>query len=156
MLSRFKTPLICVAIPLLVGGLSALLTRNAMDSYKLLNQPALAPPAEIFPIVWTILFVLMGIASYLVYVSDANPKAITNALRLYGIQLIMNFCWSIVFFNLGWYLFAFIWLLLLWLVILATTWMFYKISKPAGYMMIPYVLWVTFAAYLNFMIWRLN
>ena len=156
MLSRFKTPLICVAIPLLVGGLSALLTKNTMTNFEMLNQPALTPPPELFPIVWTILFILMGIASYLVYESDANTNMINSALRLYAIQLIMNFCWSIVFFNLGWYLFAFIWLILLWLVILATTWMFYKISKPAAYMMVPYVLWVTFAAYLNFMIWRLN
>ena len=156
MLSRFKTPLICVAIPLLVGGLSALLTKNAMEEFQLLNQPALAPPPEIFPIVWTILYILMGIASYLVYTSDANPRLINSALRLYAIQLIMNFCWSIVFFNLGWYLFAFVWLLIMWLVILATTWLFYKISKPAAYMLVPYVLWVTFAAYLNFMIWRLN
>ena len=156
MLSRFKTPLICVAIPLLVGGLSALLTKNTMANFEMLNQPALTPPPELFPVVWTILFILMGIASYLVYESDANANMINSALRLYAIQLIMNFCWSIVFFNLGWYLFAFVWLILLWLVILVTTWMFYKISKPAAYMMVPYVLWVTFAAYLNFMIWRLN
>ena len=156
MLSRFKTPLICVAIPLLEGGLSALLTKNTMANFEMLNQPALTPPPELFPVVWTILFILMGIASYLVYESDANANMINSALRLYAIQLIMNFCWSIVFFNLGWYLFAFVWLILLWLVILVTTWMFYKISKPAAYMMVPYVLWVTFAAYLNFMIWRLN
>ena len=157
MLSRFKTPIICVAIPLLVGAVSAFLTKDAMAQFDMLNKPALTPPSSLFPIVWTILFILMGIASYLVYMSsDVSSEDKKMALTAYGVQLFMNLCWSIVFFNFGWYLFAFLWIILLWFVILYTTVQFWRISKPAGCMLIPYLLWVAFAAYLNYMIWQLN
>ena len=106
-----------------------------------------------FPIVWTILYVLMGIASYLVYTSNLPDR---TALTVYAIQLIFNFMWSIFFFNMQWYLFAFFWLILLWLLILYTIRLFYQISRPAGYLMIPYLLWVTFAGYLNYAIYLMN
>ena len=95
----------------------------------------------------------MGIASYLVLISGKPNKL---ALALYGAQLIFNFFWSIIFFGLERYLFAFIWLVLLWILILLTTISFYKISKPAGYLMLPYLLWVAFAGYLNLFIYLLN
>lgn len=95
----------------------------------------------------------MGIASYLVLTSGKPNDA---ALTVYGIQLAFNFFWPIIFFNLGMYLFAFIWLVVLWLLILKTALLFYQISKPAGYLMIPYLLWVTFAGYLNLSIYLLN
>lgn len=156
MTKKTKQFLICLAIPLLVGGLSALITRTGMDIFETINKPPLSPPGWIFPVVWTVLFILMGIASYLVLVSGKPQGEINRALTVYGIQLIFNFFWSIFFFNFSLYLFSFIWLVLLWLLILAAIVLFYRISKPAGYLMIPYLLWVTFAGYLNFQIYLLN
>lgn len=150
---QWKTLFICIAIPLVVGGISALLTRNSMETFANINKPALSPPAWLFPVVWTILYILMGIASYLVVTS---PKTNTLALSVYLLQLFFNFMWSIIFFNLGLYLPAFLWLILLWLLILLTTFLFYSISKPAGHLMLPYLIWVTFAGYLNYAIFLLN
>ncbi len=145
--------IICIAIPLAVGVLSALLTRDSMQTFNTINKPKLAPPGWLFPIAWTILYILMGIASYLVVISR-KPNG--SALITYGLQLIFNFFWSIIFFNFGQYLFAFIWLVILWILILKTLIKFYRISEPAGYLMIPYLLWVTFAGYLNLSIFLLN
>lgn len=142
-----------VAIPLAVGGLSAWLTKDGMKSFASVNQPPLTPPMWLFPIVWTILFILMGIASYLIYSADADTSM---ALTLYAIQLVLNFFWSIWFFNCRWYLFSLIWLLCLWGFIIATMVSFFRISKPAGYMLLPYFIWVTFAAYLNLGVYLLN
>lgn len=150
---EWKKLLVCIAIPLFVGGISALLTRGNMQIFSTLNKPPLSPPGWLFSIVWTLLYILMGIASYLVLISK---KPNTNALTVYSIQLIFNFFWSIIFFNLNLYLFAFVWLILLWILILKTTILFYQISKSAGYLMIPYLLWVTFAGYLNLGIYLLN
>lgn len=150
---QWKKLIVCLAIPLAVGGLSAFLTRSSMETFQSINKPALSPPGWLFPVVWTILYILMGIASYMVLTSGKPNHA---ALTVYGIQLAFNFLWSIIFFNLGQYLFAFIWLELLWLLILATFILFYKISKPAGYLILPYLLWVTFAGYLNYSIYLLN
>jgi len=154
--AKWKTLVFALAIPLGVGGLSALLTRKEMDAFSHLNQPPLSPPTWLFPVVWTILFLLMGLASWLVYRSDAPDGVIRRALTVYGIQLGVNFLWSILFFNLKWYLFSFFWLLLLWGLILVTMILFFPIRKPAGWLLVPYVLWVTFAGYLNFGIYLLN
>lgn len=153
---KTKQFLICLAVPLLVGGLSALITRTGMDTFETINKPPLSPPGWLFPVVWTVLFILMGIASYLVLVSGKPQGEINRALTVYGVQLIFNFFWSIFFFNFSLYLFSFIWLVLLWLLILTTAVLFYRISKPAGYLMVPYILWVAFAGYLNFQIYLLN
>ena len=150
---QWKDLITCLAIPLAVSSLSALLTQNSMETFNSITKPGLAPPGWLFPVVWTILYILMGIASYLVLTSG---KPNNYALTVYGIQLVFNFFWSIIFFNLELYLFAFIWLVLLWLLILKTTLLFYQISKPAGYLMVPYLLWVTFAGYLNLSIYLLN
>lgn len=147
---------ICVAIPLAVGGLSALLTRGSMDTFTTLNKPPLSPPGWLFPVVWTILFVLMGLASYLVLKSGKPHQKISRALGLYGVQLGVNFFWSILFFNLSLYLFSFLWLILLWILILVTIIRFHRLSRPAGVLMLPYLLWVTFAGYLNLGIYLLN
>lgn len=152
---QWKKLIISVLIPLAVGGLSAWLTRNSMESFDNLAKPPLSPPGWLFPVVWSILFVLMGIASYLVLVSDKPARAKT-ALTVYGIQLAFNFFWSIIFFNFEMYLFAFVWLMILWLLIILTTVLFWRIDKRAGYLMLPYLVWVTFAAYLNFGIYLLN
>ena len=147
---------VCLAIPLLIGGLSALLTSGSMDDFSSLEQPPLSPPGWFFPIVWTILFALMGISLYLVLTSGAPQESITAALTIFALQLAFNFFWSIWFFNFGWYWFAFFWLLTLWVLIIINTVVFYRIKKNAGYLMIPYIIWVTFAAYLNVAIAVLN
>jgi benzodiazapine receptor len=153
---KWKTLLVCIAIPLLVGGLAGFISKNSMSSFALLNQPWLSPPGWLFPIVWTILYILMGIASFLILTSNAPQESIDSAMKLYGLQLIFNFFWTIWFFNLHLYFFSFIWLIALWLLIIATTLSFSRISKLATYLMVPYLLWVTFAAYLNLSIALLN
>lgn len=150
---QWKNFIACIAIPLAVGSLSAFLTQNNMETFTAINKPLFAPPGWLFPVVWTILYLLMGVASYLVLTSG-KPNG--TALAVYVIQLVVQFFWPIIFFNLELYLFAFIWLVLLWLLILKTTSLFYQISKPAGYLMLPYLIWVTFAGYLNFFIYLLN
>lgn len=149
---NWKNLITAISIPLAVGGLSALLTGDGMQSFQTVNQPPLSPPAWLFPLVWTILYILMGIASYLVVRKEGSSKALT----LYAIQLIFNFFWSVWFFGFGWYLFSFLWLICLWVLILATLISFYRISKPAGYLLLPYLLWVTFAGYLNLGVYLAN
>lgn len=153
---RVKPLIISLLIPLAVGGLSALLTRNSMEAFGALNQPPLSPPGWLFPVVWSILYLLMGFASYLVFVNGRNRRKVQNALFVYGVQLFFNFLWSIIFFNQERYFFAFFWLLALWVLILITLVLFYRIHKPAGLLFIPYLVWVTFAGYLNLGIALLN
>lgn len=150
-----KKLLVCIAIPLIVGGLSALFTMSSMENFEALNQPPLSPPPWLYPVVWSILFILMGIASYLVKI-NGEPEETKTALTVYGVQLTFNFFWSLIFFNMQAYLFAFIWLVILWLLIIANIILFYRISKSAGLLLIPYFLWVTFAGYLNLAIYFLN
>lgn len=150
---QWKKLILCIAIPLAAGGLAGFLTRNGMETFQSLNKPALSPPGWLFPVVWTILYILMGIASYLVLVSGKPNR---SALSVYGIQLIFNFFWSIIFFNFEAYLFSFVWLIILWVLILATMILFFRVSEPAGYLLLPYLLWVTFAGYLNLYIYLLN
>lgn len=153
---RWKTLIIGVIIPLLTGGIASLVSKDAMKNFKNLNQPPLSPPSWLFPVAWTILYVLMGIASYRVFTAEGDMAKRKNALIFYGIQLFFNFMWTIIFFNFGLYLFAFIWLVVLWALILITMLKFYKIDKKAGFMILPYLLWVTFAGYLNFGVFLLN
>ena len=150
------TLLKCIAIPLGIGVLSAVLSGGGMRTFEALNKPLLSPPGWLFPVVWTILYVLMGVASYLVLTADASQQEKEKALTLYGYQLVVNFLWSIFFFDFRWYLFAFFWLLLLWTLIWLTIKHFQTISRAAALLLVPYLLWVTFAGYLNFAIWKLN
>lgn len=145
-----------IALPLLVGILSARISGTGMEDFAQLNQPPLSPPGWLFPVVWTVLYILMGIAAYIIYTSEVEAGKRSAALRVYGYQLIFNFFWSIFFFNLEWYLFAFVWLVILWILIFVTIRRFEDISKTAAYLMIPYLIWVTFAGYLNLGIWFLN
>lgn len=153
---HWKRLLLCLAIPLAVGGLSAWLTSGEMKHFEALNQPPLSPPSWLFPVVWTILFILMGIASYLVLEANAPREKQQSALLAYGAQLIVNFFWSLIFFNAKSYLFAFVWLLLLWALILLTISRFAGIRPAAGWLLVPYLAWVTFAGYLNFGVFLLN
>ena len=147
---------ICIAIPLFVGVLAALLTRNSMEVFGILEKPPLAPPAWLFPVAWTILYILMGISSYLILTSNADKGEITSAIRIYGLQLVVNFLWPTFFFNFGWYLFSFFWLVFLWILVLLMILRFKEINKLAAYLNIPYLIWLTFAGYLNLGIWILN
>lgn len=154
---KIKPYVISIAIPLAIGGLSALLTMNNMNIYEELNTPPLSPPSILFPIVWTILYILMGISSAIVYMNQYNSiKEAKCGLKTYGISLIFNFLWSIVFFNFKWFRFAFFWLLALLFLIIKTIVSYYKVNKVAAYLQIPYAIWVAFAGYLNFGIWMLN
>lgn len=147
---------ICIAIPLLVGGVASLITGGGMSAFTMLDQPPLSPPAILFPIVWTILYILMGISSYLILTSKADEETKKDALFIYGAQLLVNFLWPTFFFNFGWYLFSFFWLILLWILVFTMIRRFYAISKTAAYLNIPYLVWLTFAAYLNLGIYFLN
>lgn len=145
-----------LAIPLLIGFIAGFLTRQGTENFALnVKQPPFAPPAVLFPIVWTILYALMGFSAYIIESSPQTPQR-NRALVLYYIQLFFNFLWSFIFFNFNNYLAAFIWIVALLILIIATTIEFYKIKPIAGYLMVPYILWVSFAAVLNFSIYLLN
>lgn len=151
------TLLIAVAIPLAAGGLSAFLTKDNMNIYKELNSPPLSPPSFLFPVVWTALYVLMGISSGIIWLKRKDSKnTAENSLLFYAASLVFNFIWSLIFFNFRLYLFAFIWLIILLVLIILTVIGYKKLSPLAAYLQIPYILWVSFAGYLNFGIWLLN
>ena len=157
MKSKTKTYVYGVLITLAVGGLSAFFTRNNMDVYESINKPALAPPGFLFPIVWGILYVLMGISIANVIVKGCEKGIYAvPCIKIYALQLAVNFFWSIIFFNFRAFLFSFIWLLFLWVLIIIMIDCFSKVTKFAAVINIPYFLWVSFAAYLNFAIYRLN
>lgn len=148
--------ILCIAIPLLIGAVAAFLTQNSMELFELVKKPPLSPPAWLFPVVWTILYILMGISSYLVVTAEADKMKIEEAIRVYAYQLIANFLWPTFFFNLEWYGFSFLWLVLLWTLVLNMILRFWEINRTAAYLNIPYLIWLTFAGYLNFGIWMLN
>ena len=150
-----KLLILCLLIPLLVGALSAFLSRSGMQSFDARQSP-LTPPPAVFVVVWTILYLLMGFASYLVLTSRAGQARIDAAMRTYAVQLAFNFFWSVFFFGLNAYLFSFLWMIGLWISILLNISAFYKITKAAGLLLIPYFLWVSFALYLNLSVYLLN
>lgn len=150
-----KAFLISLAIPLVVGAVSTLLS-GGMDRYQELVKPPLSPPGWVFPIIWSALYLLMGWASYRVYASAAPREQVRRALILYGVQLAVNLLWPIVFFGLGLLLTAFLVLLVLWVLVFFTMRAFSRIDEKAGDLLIPYFLWVTFAGYLNLGFFLLN
>lgn len=157
MWKKIKPYVISIAIALTVGGLSALLTMENMDIYSRINRPPLSPPSWLFPVVWTILYVLMGIGAALVYNrKEFKPEGVRRSLIIYAVNLFLNFFWSIIFFNLEAYFLAFVWLVALWAVIIAMIISFRRVSPAAAYLQIPYLIWVTFAGYLTFAIYLLN
>lgn len=152
-MKSIKTLIISIIIPIAVGIIGSLLGNSSMR-FESINKPSFTPPGIIFPIVWTILYILMGISSYLIYISSNKDK--TNSLRIYALQLIVNMLWTFFFFNLKWYLFSFIWIILLIVMVSTMIYKFFKINKTAGYLQIPYLIWLIFAAILNFSIYILN
>lgn len=148
--------IISVLIAMAVGGLSGLLSMSGMEAYSTsVMKPALTPPAWLFGVVWPILYALMGISAAKIWLS-ADSAAKSRGLNLYIAQLIVNFFWSLIFFNAQAYGFAFVWLLLLLMLVLLMIIQFYKVDKKAALLQIPYLVWLTFAAYLNLGVWMLN
>ncbi|MCI9110874.1 MAG: tryptophan-rich sensory protein [Bacilli bacterium] len=137
-----------ISVPLLIGGIVAFITMPFID-YESLVLPPLAPPSFLFPVVWTILYILMGISAYLVSKKETVPM-------IYYVQLLVNACWSIIFFVFKLRLFAFIWIILLIILVVKMIIAFYKIDKVSAYLQIPYLLWILFAGYLNLGIYLLN
>lgn len=144
---QWKALIASLALSLGTGFLSTLLTPNIQDNYAQLYRPPLAPPGWVFPVVWTVLFILMGLAAYFIYVSDSEKKS--AALRLYLLQLALNLGWTVIFFRFGAYLPAFLWLVILWFLVFMLVRQFGEIDELSGKLMVPYLIWLTFAAYLN-------
>ncbi|MEM5767773.1 MAG: TspO/MBR family protein, partial [Bacillota bacterium] len=142
--------LVSIIVALAIGFLSGLATSAGMADYERLIKPPLTPPSGVFPIVWPILYVLMGISAAIIWQSDSRARK--KALRIYIVQLLLNALWSVLFFTLQAYFLAFVWLILLWVMILSMIIAFYRINRLAGLIQIPYLLWVSFAGYLNFAI----
>lgn len=139
-----------------VGILSGLLSRSGMENYMQTTQkPPLTPPAILFPIVWTILYALMGIGAARIAAAPDSPQR-SRGLNLFVIQLIVNFFWSLIFFHAQAYGFALVWLLILWILVVLMILSFCRTDQTAALIQIPYLLWLTFAAYLNNGVWRLN
>lgn len=149
--------IISILIPLLVGAVSGYFTSSGVNGwYALANKPWFNPPNWIFAPVWTMLYVLMGIALFLVWRSEADKNIKQTAIILFAVQLALNFCWSIIFFKLqqpGWALAE---IILMWVMILLTIFWFGKINATAAWLLVPYISWVSFASVLNYSIWRLN
>ncbi|MCI9576540.1 MAG: tryptophan-rich sensory protein [Clostridiales bacterium] len=151
---RLKPLLVSLAISLGVGLIAGLLTSGSMDFYQEIQRPPLSPPGWVFPVAWTLLYLLMGLSSYLVWNSESLARH--RALTLYGAQLGVNFLWPIFFFCLHWIFFSFLWLAFLWILVAFLIRAFLKVNKLAAYLQIPYLIWLTFAGYLNLGIFFLN
>ena len=152
----WKTYVFWILFTEAVGALSGWITREGSELYRTtMQKPPLAPPGIEFPIVWTILFALMGIGIARIYQAPES-KMRTRSIFVFLLQLIFNFYWSIIFFSFQAYGFAFIWLIVLWVLIVWMILSFRKVDRLAAWLQIPYLLWVTFAGYLNYAIWMLN
>jgi translocator protein len=156
MTKTFKL-IISIAVPLMVGAVAGLFTSSGVDGwYANANKPSFNPPNWIFAPVWTTLYILMGIAMYIVWKWEGDKQVKRTALFLYVVQLTLNFAWSFIFFKLqqpGW---AFAEIIAMWVMILLTIIWFSKISKTAAWLLVPYIGWVSFASVLNYHIWQLN
>ena len=141
----------------MAGVVGSAFTRPSISSwYAALRKPTFTPPNWLFGPVWISLFLLMGISAYLIWSKGIQNREVIIALSIFGIQLVLNILWSFFFFKLQSPFYAFIEILMLWLAILLTIIYFFKISRTASFLLFPYIFWVSFAAILNFYIWRLN
>lgn len=153
---NWKIYAVWILIAEAVGALSGWLSREGMMLYsETVTQPPLSPPMWLFPVVWGILYALMGISAARVWLTPETP-ARRRGINLFIAQLIVNFFWSLIFFNLQAFGFAFVWLLLLWVLVAWMILTFYKVDPLAAWLQVPYLVWLTFAAYLNFGVWMLN
>lgn len=151
-MSKFKIFAKSILIPLLIGGIVGLIISNSID-YNSLEKPALAPPNILFPIMWTILYILMGVSYGIL---ESKNLIDLKSKFIYYFQLFVNAMWSIIFFVLKWRLFAFLWIILLDILVVIMILDFYKKNRVAGLLQIPYLIWILFASYLNFSIYLLN
>jgi len=154
--SNFIALTIAVLIPVLIGAASGYFSAGSSEVYRDLRQPSFAPPGWLFGPVWTILYILMGVASYRIYMHYKQNRSSLKPLIFYAVQLIFNFFWTIIFFGFGLRGLAFLELLILWILILISLKLFYNEDKLAGYLLLPYLLWVSFAGVLNYSVWVLN
>jgi tryptophan-rich sensory protein len=155
MFSRIRPYLGFPALALAVGGLASLLTRGGMEAFDALIKPPLSPPDWVFGVVWTILYILMGVGMALVW-QETRGRERRNALTAWALQLAVNFLWPIFFFALEWRLFSFFWLVLLFVLVVRMTRIFARHSRLAALLQIPYLVWLVLAGYLNFAVWFLN
>lgn len=156
MKKTWKTYAFWIILTEAVGALSGFLTREGTKIFnETVAQPPLSPPSWVFPVVWGILYALMGIgAARISMASDSKERS--KGLNLFIVQLVVNFFWSLIFFNAQAFGFAFLWLLLLWALVLWMILTFWKVDPLSAKLQIPYLLWLTFAAYLSFGVWYLN
>ena len=153
---KWKPYVFGAAIALAVGSLSGILSMDGMKLYaESALKPPLTPPGWVFSVVWTILYALMGISSARIWLTPEGKER-SKGLNLYVVQLIVNFFWSLLFFNAQAYGLAALWLILLWVLVLLMIIEFSKVDKLAAWLQIPYLVWLTFAAYLNLGVWFLN
>ena len=151
---RLKELVIAILIPELTGAVSGLITMNSMQEFAALNKPPFAAPGWLFGVVWPVLYLLMGIASYRVWRTGTRQAG--RALLWYGLQLAVNFLWPIFFFSLQWWMFAFWWLLLLIVLVGITMAFFSTVDRPSFWLLTPYMAWLLYAGWLNMQIYRLN
>lgn len=151
-MSKFKIYAKSILIPVIVGGIVGLIISGSID-YNTLQKPFLSPPSILFPIVWTILYILMGISYGILQSNQLVDKKINT---IYYLQLAVNALWSIFFFTLKWRLFAFLWIILLDVLVIVMIKKFYDKNKTAGLLQIPYIIWTLFATYLNLGVYLLN
>ncbi len=152
---NYKMLILFIGFALAAGFLGSLLGGN-MSSFKTLKKPFFTPPSIAFPIIWTMLYILMGVSSYLICCNKTDKKFKKRACFFYLIQLLVNTLWSLFFFRFGWFLFAFFWLLLLIALVIVMIIKFYKLKPLAAYLQIPYLLWLIIAGILNLSIVILN
>ena len=153
-MSKYKPYIISLLLTFAVAVLGGIVTYKGRENYMQLIQPPLSPPEWLFPVVWSVLFILMAVGAARVYIKGGD--VISKEIIIYAVQLIFNFLWCVFFFGIGAYLFAFVWLLALIGLVFAMTVLFYRVDKPSGLMQIPYLLWLCFAAYLNIAVYLLN
>lgn len=151
-MSKFKIYAKSILIPVIVGGIVGLIISGSID-YNTLQKPFLSPPSILFPIVWTILYILMGISYGIL---QSNQLVDEKINMIYYLQLAVNALWSIFFFTLKWRLFAFLWIILLDVLVIVMIKKFYDKNKTAGLLQIPYIIWTLFATYLNLGVYLLN
>lgn len=148
---------LAIGVSLSAGAIGSLFTALAIPTWYVdLVKPALNPPAWVFGPVWTALYILMGIAAFLIWKKNLNRRDVKMALGIFAVQLVLNTLWSMIFFGLHSPGGALVEIVFLWFAILATIVAFAKISRPAAWLMVPYIVWVSFAVYLNYTIWSLN
>lgn len=149
--------IVSVGICVGTGALAGFLTSDATKGwYQTITKPSIIPPGWVFPVVWNLLFFLMGVALFIVWEKGKESLCFKKATWIFGTQLFLNFMWSIIFFGYQLPGYALFEIIILWIAILYSIIYFYKINRLAGYLLVPYILWVSFASILNFLVWRLN